>query len=746
MADTGVQLRGAQPFQPVPPPPSGGAGPRDVGLSDLVRIFRRRIWVLLLVMAAVFLFTAFLTALAPRIYIATTQIELKIGEGSGLKDLQAMVSGLPGDTVAVDTQTTILQSRRVAERVVDGLKLVDDPEFAPKPKRPGPIGAMLQAFGAQPAPNPAAEAAYRRELAIGAVQQAVQVQRAGLTYIIDVAAKSRDPKKAATLANAYADAYLKNQLDAKFDAIARINEWLNTRLSDLRDEVRVRERAVERAKAEANLLQAEGATLTEQTLSDLSTRLVDARADLAEREARLRAVETGAIGSADAAEESLRSDVISNLRAQQADLARQKAELSSRYDWKHPEIRRISDEIADIDDRIRENIARIMAFQRQQVEVARRRLASIEASLQGQRSELIENNEAAVRVRDLDREAESSRVLYETFLNQAKQAAEQMGLERAAADATIISPAAAPLWPALPNTGLMYAIGLLCGLMLGGAAVVLTEMLETSLRSPEDVGAHLKLPCLGQLPQLDRKTRTIDGDLVTPENFVVKRPLSPFGEALRGLRASVFFSTPERPVRVLAITSAVPGEGKTTTAIGLARISALAGSRVVLVDCDLRRRSATHALGLYAEQGLTDVLVNSTPLKDVIQPDPATGLDVVPLAQAEFTPRDLLGGAAMQQVLTELRSRYELVILDTAPVLPLSDTRVLSPLADAVLLVARWGRTPAAVVREASELVRNHGGQLLGVALDGVDRGLLGKLVYDRPEYYAEVYNSYYVN
>jgi len=745
MADTGVQTRAARVIAPMAAQPIGG-GSQDFGLGEMVRLFRRRIWVFLLVTGVVFVAAAFKTATAPRIYQSTAQIELRVREGSGLKNLQAVVGGLPGDTIAVDTQTAILQSRSVAERVVADLNLVDDPEFVPKPKKPGPIASFLQSFQASEPPNPAAEAAYRRELAIRAVQGAVEVQRAGLTYIIDITAKSRDAKKAATLANAYADAYIKNQLDSKYDAIARINEWLSTRLTDLREEVRLKERAVEQARAEANLLQAEGSTLTEQTLADLSARLVDARAELAEREARLRAVESGVVGSADAAEEALQSDVISNLRAQQAELARQKAELSSRYDWKHPEIRRVTDEMADIDARIKENIARIVSFQRQQVEVARRRLASIEASLQGQRGELIQNNEAAVRVRDLDREAEASRVLYESFLNQAKQATEQLGLERADSDASIVSPAAPPLWPSLPNTKLMHVLGLLAGLLLGGAAVVLTEMLETSLRTPEDVGARLKTGCLGSLPKLDRKTRMIDGELVSPENFVVKRPLSPFGEALRGLRASVFFSTPDRPVRVLAVTSAVPAEGKTTTACGLARISALAGSRTVLVDCDLRRRSATHALGLYAEQGLAEVLLGSAQLKDVIQPDPATGMDVVPLAQAEFTPRDLLGTPAMQKTLDELRARYEVVILDTAPVLPLSDTRVLSPFADAVLVVARWGRTPAAVVREALDLLRNHGANVLGVALDGVDRGLFGKLVYDRPEYYADVYNTYYVN
>lgn len=744
MADTAVQRRSPLYAAPAAPPPEA-LRVEDFGLSDLVRLFRRRIWVFITVAALTFLVAAFMTASAPRIYVAQANIQLQLNNESALKDLQSVVSGLPADTAAVDTQTAILSSRRVAERVVDAMKLTEDPEFVP-PSKPGLVQSVLALFVAKPPVSPEAEQRYRKEIAIQAVQGAMEVQRSGQTYIIDIAAKSRDPNKAARLANAYADAYIKQQLDAKYDHIARINEWLSTRLDSLREEVRLKERAVEAARAESNLVQAEGTTLTEQALADLSTRLVDARAELAEREARLRAVESGATGSADAAEEALKSDVIGNLRTQQADLARQKAELSTRYDWRHPRIQAVDQEIQDIEARIEENTARVVAFLRQQVAVARNRLEAIESSVQGSRSEQISNNEASVRVRDLEREAESSRLLYETFLNQAKQAAEQVGLERANSDATIVSPAAPPLWPALPNTKLFYALGVVMGLLLGGVAVVLTEMLETSLRTPEDVAARLKTPCVGSLPKLDRKTRTLDGELLSPENFVVKRPLSPFGEALRGLRASVFFSNPERPVRVLAVTSAVPGEGKTTTATGLARIAALAGSRTVLVDCDLRRRSATHSLGLCAEQGLAEVLLGTAQLRDVIQTDPASGMDVVPLAQAEFTPRDLLGTPQMQEVLDQLRASYEVVILDTAPVLPLSDTRVLSPLADGVLVIARWGRTPASTVREAIELVRNHGGFVLGVALDAVDRGLIGKLVYDRPEYYADAYSSYYVS
>ncbi len=745
MADTGAHTR--KPLFPAGQSvieragQGGGAGgPADFGLSDLARVLRRRMWVFACVCTGVFLLVAFYTATSPRIYQANVQVQLNLRENNAFPSAESVFTGLAGDTAAVDTETTILGSRKVAELVVDGLKLTTDSEFSPA-ARPGLLKSLLS-LGSKPVVNPDLEMARRRQMAVTNLQESVTIQRSGLTYIVDITAKAHSADKAALIANAYAEAYLNQQLEAKYDAIQRVNEWLNTRLTSLREEVRVKERAVEAVRAESGLTSVEGSTLTEQALSEISSQLIEARASLAEREARLRSVQQGG-GSGDAAEEALQSLVITSLRAQQAELARQKAELSAKYDWKHPEIRRITDEIADIDARVDQEIARIVSGLRNQVEVARQRVASIESSLSGQRTELAGNNVAAVRFRELDRDAESSRVLYEAFLNKAKQVAEQVGIEQA--DASIVSRASPPLNPSFPNTKLMYVIGLGLGILLGLAGVVLMELLETSLRSAEDVQQRLRAACLGILPMLDKRARTVDGELISPENFVVKRPLSPFGEALRGLRASLFFTNAEQPVRVLAVTSAVPGEGKTTTATGLARISALAGSRTILVDCDLRRRSATHALGLHVEQGLVEVLMGSAKFADVVQMDAASGMDVLPLAQAEFTPRDLLSGATMTQLIAQLRARYEVVILDTAPILPLSDSRVLCPLADGVLLVARWGRTPAAVAKEALDLLANHGSHVLGVALDGVDRGLFGKLMYDQPEYYADLYNSYYV-
>jgi capsular exopolysaccharide synthesis family protein len=584
-----------------------------------------------------------------------------------------------------------------------------------------------------------------REQVINKLEKRREVKRVGLTYILQISVTSASPAQAARLANSFAELYLTSQLENKYDTIARANEWLAHRLDVLRQEVQTKERAVEVYRAQNGLLSASGSTLTEQAISNLNLQMVTAKADLAEREARLRSIESALArgANADTAAEALGSLVIANLREKQADIARRKAEISAKYGPRHPEVKRVADEEADLEKRIDQEVSRIVGSLRNEVEIARNRVGSIQGSLGLQQTDLAANNVGAVKLRELQRDADASRTLYEAFLTRSKQIAEQGGIEQP--DARIISRATVPFNPSSPNPKLNLAFGLLIGLALGALVALMLEMMEQSLRTPEEVQERLSIPCLGSLPLLDKRMRTIEQEIVPPESYVLHRPLSAFGEALRGVRASLFFSSPDRAVRVLAVTSALPDEGKTTTALALARISALAGSKTIVVDCDLRRRSATHALGLDVESGLTELLFGTARLEDVIQKDVGSGADILPLAQAEFTPRDLFNSTAMRELINDLRARYEVVILDTAPVLPLADTRVLSPLADSVLMVARWGRTRRSAVRSAIDQLTAHGANVAGLVLDGVEVSVVSRLLYDKPDYYSELYQTYYV-
>ncbi|MDX2233258.1 MAG: polysaccharide biosynthesis tyrosine autokinase [Hyphomonadaceae bacterium] len=736
-------MNGAMSGQGLPAIPSAADG---FGFIRIVEMFRRRIWLFAAILASVFLIVLFATVTATRMYSSTVQVQIDLREKRVLGNVEGIVAGGPPDAATIDTETQIMTSRFLAGRVVDSLRLLEDREFS-KPPSPGLFASVRAMFGGPPATvrENASSRQRRREDAITAVLRQLDVKRLGLTYLVEITFTSRDPLKSTRIADAYANHYLTQQLQTKYDTLKTANDWLSTRLSELSEEVQRKERGVEEYRAREGLLNADGVRLTEQTAQALNLQRAERMQEYSRAEARAASLRASLSsgGTGDAARETLQSPTISNLRTQQAELSRRRAELSAQKGPRHPAMLEIDRQYQSLEEQIRLEVRRIISSVEDEARIARQAVAAIDETLGAQQATLAEQNIGEVTLRERTRDADASRQLYEALLTRYREIAAQSGIEQP--DARVVSRASIPTKPSSPKPALNMIIGLILGVALGALAVLIVELLEQSFRTPEDVQNRLNLTCLGQVPFLDRRTRTVDGELLTPESFVLKRPLSAFGEALRSVRAGAFFSSPDRKVKVLAITSALPDEGKTTTSIALARISALAGSKTVLVDCDLRRRSATHCIGLEVEKGLTEVLFRTATLNDVIQKDPGSGVDIVPLAQAEFTPRDLFGSDAMRSLIEALRARYDVIILDSAPVLPVSDTRVLASVADSVLMVVRWGKTPAPVVRNAIDQLRAHGASIAGVVLSGVESGLVSRLLYDKPDYYSELYQTYYI-
>jgi succinoglycan biosynthesis transport protein ExoP len=713
------------------------------GFVKLIEAFRRRLWVFVLAAGAVFLLIALMTFTATRMYSATATVQIDTRGKQILPDMQAAVTGMPPDSATVDTETQIMQSRDLAGAVVDALNLVDDPEFGAPRGRGG--GLLESIFGrAQQRGDAAIDRALRRERTIDNLLTRLRVQRLGVTYLVNLTVTSSNARKASTITNQYADQYLKRQLDRKYETLTTATQWLGNRLRELSEDLKDKERTVAAKRNETGQLSADGGRISEAAAAQVNVQLISARNELAAAEARLQSMENSLrSGAADAVGEALNSPVVTELRTQQATLERRKAELSTRYGPAHPEMQRIDREIIGLDRQIAAEVDRRVDLVRNERDVARAKVMSLQSSLASERQNVAVNNLSAVELAQAEREKEAARETYEGMLTRFRQLAEQSGVEQP--DAKITSRAEEPAEPSSPNIRLNLILGLIAGLAIGFAAVLIVEMLEQTLRTPEDVQAKLGLTPLGALPALDRRTRTVDGELLSPENYVLKKPLSQFGEALRAMRAAVFYSSPDRQVKIVCITSAIPDEGKTTTAVGLARISALAGSKTIFVDCDLRRRAATHALGIEAECGLTELLFRTASLSDVIVKDPGSGMDVIPLAQPEFTPRDLFGTDAMRSLLDTLKGRYDVIVLDSAPVMPVSDTRMLAAAADATVFVARWGRTPAPIIRNALAQIRAHGARVAGLALQRVETSLLSRLMYDRPDYYHELYQTYYI-
>ena len=732
-------------------------------IHRLVAIVRRRLILGascgLVIFALVILVTFQQT---PR-YTASAEVMLNQRQQQVL-DIGPVLSDLPtGYSANVDSQVQLIGSQNLALRVVDKLSLHLDPAFNPALAEP-PTGIVVWIKGLVPrlissiagllrALSPAEdfepgialtiserEAADRVTAAL-ILLGAIDAQRQGFTHVINISVTSLVPAQAAALANAVADQYLLDQLEADFQATERANIWLSERLEVLRQTVSESERAVELFRAEAGLLGAQGSTLTEQQLVELNGRLIVLRAELSDRQARLAAARRQLRGgSSGSLAEVQTSDAIRDLRRHQSSLLATQAEFSGRYGERHPEMQRIRRELSDVGSALAGEVQSIVAGLESEVQVARARLVSMEESVESERSTLVDNNSSFITLRELERDAETDRALYDSFLTRFKETSETLSLQNA--NARIISSASVPGGPSSPNLRLFFLFALMAGGAVGAAAIFLAELLDAGLRTSEDVEREIGLPSVASIPR-------VGGGILgrgEPANYLVEKPLSNYAEAIRVLRSSVLLATVDKPAKVVAITSALPGEGKTELALSLARMSAMQGAKTLLIDGDLRRRQLSRNLNLDGKVGLIELLTGTHDLSSGIVADAKTDLSILPMASSQTTPRDLFRSERMGQLMDILRNEYDLIVFDTAPLLAVAETREITALVDAVVLIALWGKTRARAVRAAFDILRASHAPVAGIALSQVDAKAQTRYGYGDAGYYYKNYKNYYTD
>ncbi len=727
--------------------PAPDAGALSFDLNIVIATFRRRLRLFAAVALGVFLAVLLFTLQETPRYTAQAQVMLDVRKEQ-VTDMNAVLSGLPADSSVVDTEVEVLRSRSLAGRVVDYLKLDQDPYFNPSLDNASGVASWLPWMKKAVAPTTAVdpvEAQRRREQIVDKLLDGLKVRRSGLTYLISVEYTHPNAAQAAKLANAFADLYLTEQLEAKFDATKKANEWLDTRVAELRDQLQTAESDVQQYKIANNLLSAEGATLTEQEISGLNQQLATSKAEQAETQARLNIARSQLARGSNGEDvgESLSSPVVQGLRKARAEKSQEVADLSGRYGDRHPDLLKAKRELADIDGQIQAEIKRIISNLEAQAQVASQRTGSMAGSVAASKGTLAGNNRASIRLGELQRKADSVRTLYESLLARFKQTTTSEGIEQA--DARVVSQAKIPSRPSYPKPSLNLGMGLVVALGAGAAAVILAEILMAGLFTEDEVERRLGLPYLGAVPLL---ASSVDAKLaknMSPTDYLLAKPLSAFAESFRKLRAAILYSKVGEAIKVILVTSSLPGEGKTTTAFALARTMASSGANVIVVDCDLRQSAINRFLPHVPTVGLLEVLNGVSTLEQALYADPS-GAKVLPLAKSAYTPRDVLGSAAMLRLLQDLRQRFDLVVLDTAPLLAIADTRILAPHADAVVMLARWKKTPIKAISSALGLLQGRGVFVAGVALTQMDLKAQSRYGYGDSNYYYKSYRKYYAD
>ncbi len=737
----------------------GDVGVDDAGLIDfdvlaIIRALRKRLGVIVgitlgltgLALVAVFQLTP--------LYSAETLILLD-QQKTQVMDVEAVMSGLGGDSATVDSQVEILRSRSVARRVVEELHLVDDPEFNGALKPPSVLNwinprAWVAALLSNASDAVPLDEEQQREATLNSVINAVvgrtDVSRRGLTYILSLTFSSEDPRKAAKIANALADTYVVDQLEAKFDATKKANEWLSSRLSTLRTQVQDSERAAEIYRSQNGLQDAGGTTINDQQLSELNAQLILAKTNLAEKQAKYTRAKQilGAGGSIESVADVLQSQTISTLRGQEAELARQQADLSSKYGPRHPAILNIDAQRKDIQRQIGREVQRIVGSIQNEAVIAQSRVDSLQKSLNDLKGTANMNNQAFVQLRELVREADANKTVYESFLNRYKETTQQGDLQTP--DSRVISVATMPTSPAYPKKSLVGAVALMLSAMIGVGVALLLEHFDNSLHTSKEVEETLGLAHLVSVPMVADKKGPGEKRL-TPQDYLLSKPLSAYSEALRSLRSALALSNVDSPPKVLLFTSALPNEGKTTMSVSFARAAAEAGLRVMLIDCDLRHPSVHKMFKLASPKlGLVELLAGQAAFEEALVVDDATAMHYIPVASGSANPLDVLTSGQMQRLLADVRGKYDLVVLDSAPVLPVSDSRALSRLVDKTVFVVRWSETPKEAALGGVKELKNYGADIAGVVLNVVDTTKQAKYGYGDGGYYYRRYSRYYVN
>ena len=702
-------------------------------LGDLMRVVRERRRLIRRITIAAVVLTGFVLAFLPTLYSATAVIMLDQRKNN-VADVSAVLTNLPTDTASLQNQVQILTSRDLASEVVDTLHLDQDPEFNPQ-RSTSPFAGLpslrtlinpLKWFAPRPAPGSAEALAAEREAVIGNVLRQLSVDTVGLSTSLDVGFSAENPDKAARIANAFADAYVAQQVKMKSDAARQATGWLTARVGQLADQVQAAETAVQKYKADHNLNEAaDGTSLIDQQLGAINTQLVQARADLAAKEATYNRVKT-LIASGRVADVSqvVASPLIVQLRTQEATLLQQEADMATRYGPMHPKMIAVQSQRQDLEAKLKQEVDRIAGTLENDVVVARAQVASLTSSLHGTERDAAGQNLATVKLKALQADAASTRSMYESFVTRLRQTQDQEAIQMS--DARVISPAPVPNEPASPKRTLIFAASIPAGFLLGLLAALLAERFGFALPAQ---GAVRYAPALSQpmpapLPfapaRLPVLARIPDADSVRAADQAIDWPSSGFALNLNALMQTMAAPARGDRPRVVAVTAMAAEQGKTAIALGLARTAARAGWRVVLVDGDLARAPVAHTLGYRAiPAGVVEAVGGSAPLSRCFLRDPRSPL----LLLSSFTPvansYAVLASPVMARLFAHLRQSTDLVVIDATPLAALNETHALLRLADATVLVANPHRHSEADVLAASQTLAAMQAPSVGIVLAG---------------------------
>jgi succinoglycan biosynthesis transport protein ExoP len=630
-----------------------------------------------------------------------------------------------GDDAAVRSEMAVLGSRNLLHQVAAQLQLDKVPEFntSLRPKdtslwaKINPL-PWLQSLTAGKAPQqaPAAHDAVVNAQVENTLLKNLSLVNDGRSYIIQVAYRSEDPALAAKVVNTLMQDYLSQYMENNVSATVAANSSLQKRADELKSDLNTAEAKLQAFTAQTGMLETPQGTVDSTQVTDLGQQLAVARSDEAQAEAAYQEMrDTIRSGGSIASDPNvLSSPVIQELRQQEGQAARQRAELAATEGPRHPDVIAASHQLAGIREAIQTEVSKIVHSLRSQANSARARVASLQQRMDQLQTSGGKATEQQNMLQTLKDDVDGKRKLYDQFLLTVAQTAKPG--DTPLVDARIISAAEAPIHPSSPR---IAVIGLLAGVVggLGAVAGVLSHsQLDSGFETLSDIEGTTGLPAFAAMPLVRSFGRRKLSD-----RYVLDNPNSPFTEALRALRARVWWAARERDVKSVLVTSAVPGEGKTSFALALARLAAKEGYKVLLLECDFRRPTLDRVLPITTVGGAPNFLNAPERWRDWIGIDPASGLHYLAAADDARNVAPLLESGRLDMVMREAREEYNLIVIDSPPIMRVPDAMLLARSVDVTMLMVRWRQTRRRVVLEALRRLYLDPDRLVGVVLSHVD-------------------------
>jgi succinoglycan biosynthesis transport protein ExoP len=716
-------------------------------LREYMRVLIKRKWMVIAVVAGIFMVVAVASLRQTPIYEAAGQIVVNKADPNLItfKDSQPVLDYY--DQSDLDTEVRILQSDLMALQVIRQLNLDKRPEFG------GHSDQKQQNLVADPLQTDS----NRTSALLASFRSNLHVTLIPNTRIIEIQYNSTDPQLAASAVNTLAATYVEQNFKTKFESTMQASDWLSKQLVDLQMKVETSQEKLVRYQKEHEILGTdEKQNIITEKLAELNREMTMAESDRMQKEAVYRQTQSNdpdAIAAAIVSEtggggNGATSGLLDKLREQQAGLRIQIADLSTQLGPSYPKVAQLNNQLKEIDHQLQSETNKAVDHLKGQYLGALQRENMLRDAFDKQKQEANKLNESAIEYSILKRDLDSNRTLYEGLLEKLKEAGVTAGLR--SNNFRIIDAARVPTAPSEPNIPRNLAFALVLGVISAVGLAFILENMDNTVRTPEQAQALSALPSLGMIPLGSKsgnygaagKRLALTASREVVETVAQIRPQSQMAESYRALRTSLLLSNLGAPPKVIMVTSARPQEGKTTTSINTAIVLAQKGVRVLLVDADLRRPSIHKALGMGPHSGLSNVLTGSATMEQTITTSPVLpNLFIMPAGTPPPNPAELLASSNMRDLIAELRDLYDHIVIDTPPTLSVTDAVVLSPRADATILVIRSGHTTKQALRRARDILMQVNAHVAGVLLNAVD--LTSPDYYYYYEYQGK-YSQYY--